>query len=1256
MTHEKMKRINTESAAVASSIMRIGTNNSIHEMHNLRQKMQFQQRSSHQSPEGQQQHNATFVATLCTTFGQGELPRIPVNAKTVLSPDGVVVVELCNTGEARSKKQATALAAFDFLVQLTVECGVDLRNPPDIRKMRQDEERQQFKDTLARSEMLLELLLASRYSRPKFVTEKVPSGKEEFVTEISMRVDHDWKKLFVTGPPGKSKAESQDLAVVAAAAEPLENLVGQYRIQKLRGLIESSPAQHIAALTVRPLPEEAVEELAAAIGSPAEQKERLARLEEVQALFEERFAQRMASSWRSNLEREQGKFNGASDPSASLWKRKQKVLQLMEDEERIRLEKALSDPVSPQGVMKSIRDALPIKAIRDSLLRALKTEHVVVVSGGTGSGKSTQCPQYILEDAISRLLGAETRIVVTQPRRIAASSVAERVAAERDETLGNSVGYSVRLSSIPPRDAGSIEFVTTGVLLRRLMHDRTLEGVSHVMIDEVHERDINTDFLLVLLRDLVAERPDLRVVLMSATLDADSFSKYFTRGTDAGQVPLLSVPTKPRHPVDIIHLEDVAGDDTRNFPDGLRETYSSELQRLAQALLQAHDQQLQLDLEEAEAEELAALQLEVVDEGGERELLANASDSDSDEDVDTNLKEEQRTLRGRKLTRSTSRRRARSISRLRTLRQVVAMRRSSGDAPVQLGRRRVAQREISDITVALVAKMAKHVAELEMTSGRKGSILCFLPGWDEIKAAMFILEECSPELHRRLIIIPLHSSIPKEEQQRIFDPAPDGKMKVILATNIAESSVTINDALAIVDSGLAREMNWDAESAMSTMCTVPTSKASATQRTGRAGRVTPGKCYRLYSRGTLQAMPERPTPEIKRAGLENTCLQTCSMTRDGVQQFLSRAMDPPPRETVAFAVDRLKKLGAINVGQTGEVLSPLGRLLSRLPLDPAMGRMLIVGCVMQCLDPVLTAAACFSSRDPFYTPPGMRDEARKIRQSFCSNSDLRATVRAYNTFIEKRQTEGWDLARAWATDNFISPAALSNISSVKSQLLHELQQIGLVHERDLDSRVRRGNLLKQDAFVNQHAGNESLYTAVWASGLPDNLAARRQLGHFGTLRTRMEDHAGLHPSSVAFHRKPPRERIELSSWFFYHEMMLSSQVFIRNCTAITPEQIMLFGGLSFKSLQKPATDESASNHLCGHTLLDDWIVVDSMSEMTLDLLTAARLEINAAVAFKVMSPRKPLPEASQEIIDAVAETFNILDDRACTEYTNRNCR
>jgi len=436
----------------------------------------------------------------------------------------------------------------------------------------------------------------------------------------------------------------------------------------------------------------------------------------------------------------------------------------------------------------------------------------------TTQGKSTQCSQYILEDAINNNKGSDTRIVVTQPRRIAAISVAERIANERDEDVGKSVGYAVRFNKKAPRDSGSIEFVTTGILLRRLINDPSLSDISHVMIDEVHERDIDTDFLLVLLRDLLKKRPELRVILMSATLDAESFGEYFSNEDDSASVPVMSVPTKPRHPVEVIQLEDMAGDGKVLVDD-----IPADVQGLAQSLLRLQDLQLQLDLEEAVAEDAAALRIQTRSLAEDEGNMSNDEDDtdSSDSDSDSSDDEEGSSIQSPS-----------STKRLKALRRAVAMRskaRGQTNTTAPAAKLQMSEKkEIGELTTRLVAKLAEYVAKVELDAGRKGSVLCFFPGLDEIKEAMSILEE-NLSLKKKIKVLPLHSTIPQQDQQKVFIPADYGAVKVILATNIAESSVTIDDVLAVVDSGLVRELNWDAEKSMSTMVTVPTSKASSTQ-------------------------------------------------------------------------------------------------------------------------------------------------------------------------------------------------------------------------------------------------------------------------------------------------------------------------------------------------------------------------------------------------------------------------------------------
>jgi ATP-dependent RNA helicase DHX36 len=1239
------------------------------------------------------------------------------------------VIEIYGGGLDFAKAESQRLAMVDLFDSIRAFTGgkVDCVNPPNVVKMFKEKEKAQLKERADSGRLMLELVNSSR------PTIDYKSAKGGWSATVSAYVDGG-KKAEAEGT-GAAKGDAEDVAY-GAMYESMGETIGVERHRLLKGIVAKSPGGSVAAIRVPPLPDDAMDALINAMGTPEDHDARMTawKTAEMRAMERQQGVVAAADEGGSDggyKERKQGGRGGGPrvlDPEALA-----ALTERYKAEEETRNAAAAADPNSKEGRMQDVRDKLPIIKIRESLVEALKKSPVVVVSGGTGSGKSTQCPQYILEDAIAKGKGPETRIIVTQPRRIAAVSVAERVAAERNEKTGNSVGFSVRLHGDKPRDdGGSIEFVTTGVLLRRLMNDPTLDGITHVMIDEVHERDINTDFLLVLLRSLLRRRTELRVVLMSATLDAQSFSDYFARpggldwGGDSSEgggaaaavvgatellgppAPLMSVPTKPRHPVEMFYLEDLAGEG--EGPDG--ELQGAALggigEKLSSALLEAQDEMLERELEEALYEERASDALEEPESDDDD---VEGDDDDSSESEWEDLEVEMEGGGPKPKGRASKGRNGRLAHRVRTLRRAVEMRRSentgsNGRAVISRSARMAVKklrggkgksgggasgdkREREELVVALAAEVARNVAKSELAAGRKGSILVFFPGWDEIKETMKVLNELPAAEKAGLLVLPLHSQVPQEEQQLVFKPAPEGQIKIILSTNIAESSVTIDDVLAVVDSGLVREMSYNPESAMSMMGTVATSRASATQRTGRAGRVAAGVCYRLYSKAMFEAMPERPTPEIQRTALEATCLQTASMTTTGVQKFLSEAMDPPAEATVTLAMDRLKMLGAIaevtaddgmESETTRELLTPLGNILSMLPLDPATGRMLIMGVVTQCLDPVLTAAACMSSRDPFIVPTGMRDEAQRVRRNFCDSSDNIAVLRAYADWRACIAEDGFEAACRWARDNFLSIQGLQTITSLRSQLLNELCRTGLVNSQDLGAA--RNKELKGDAVVNRHAGNEALTTAVLATGLPGNLANRRQQAHFGIMRTRLGDSAGLHPGSVAFSRAPPKRRSEIAAlpqWFLYKEMVLSSQVFIRDCSAITPEQIMLFGGSKLVTLDadttagmmseggaakkkdgmppmlgadglpvKPAGAVGAAGSADANSptaVIDDWIMVQSTCADTAELLVDVRRELDAALAHKVMSPRRGGSQATAAIIDAIAATMYIVEAR-----------
>ena len=820
---------------------------------------------------------------------------------------------------------------------------------------------------------------------------------------------------------------------------------------------------------------------------------------------------------------------------------------------------------------------------------------------------------------------------------------------------------------------------------------------------------------------MLKKRPELKLILMSATLDAKSFSDYFatTATTDSAitqstpkkkkydvsddktqlgfdEVPLLSVPSKPRYPVEVHYLEDIASTLSRTSNTATDGKVSPMVEKLTSLLLQYNDDKLKKEYEDT------------------KYTASKNTENNTTACLDNYEK-------------------AIALRKAHSLMQTVYSPSNSFNAKKFDFRATLAE---------LISHVALHICDTEKSKmnddeaapAQSGSILCFLPGMDEIKLCMKQVEEVCrssyPQLLDEIEILPLHSTIPQDDQQKVFKPAPlskngTPKIKLILSTNIAESSITIDDVLAVIDSGLVREMNFNSETNMNTMETNRISKASATQRLGRCGRVGPGTCYRLFSSTDIDAdiMKERATPEIQRTSLEGTCLQTCFMMMNnnnnnnaddgngnenndditGVEDFLSRALDPPIDGSVGYAMNRLTKLGAISIsskedgsttdddnnentssnrssdGVGREYLTPLGRCLARLPLDPATGKMLVMGVVMKCLDPVLTAASCFGSKDAFHVPATKRDEVKEIRTAFSDGkSDILANVRAYDKFYALVDEVGWYQAKAWAYENSVSISAMTSMKAVRSQLLNELRKVRLIpyddfggdrnnkrwNNKNKNPRSSNHNSLRPDASVNENAYSDLLVSAVWCTAFPDNLASRRRSGGgsgSGAIRTSLDDHAELHPSSVLFHGygnykagrqggrhtnryQQPLQPKELPEWYLFNEKVLTSKLFLRGCSAMLPEQVLLFGGYNLDttmsnhlSSSSPDSSSSSSQNTNANDsskirgVLDGWIAIEggknkqhkfksTQSDNSVDLLIRARENLDMIFERRIMFP------------------------------------
>ncbi|KAF8910089.1 P-loop containing nucleoside triphosphate hydrolase protein [Gymnopilus junonius] len=704
------------------------------------------------------------------------------------------------------------------------------------------------------------------------------------------------------------------------------------------------------------------------------------------------------------------------------------------------------------------RTKLPAFQARDDFLRKLENNRVVVVVGETGCGKTTQLPQFILDSLIMSNRGSQASIIVTQPRRISAISVAARVSEERIED--GSVGYAIRGESKQGKNT-KLLFCTTGVILRRLSTGDTLQDVSHIVVDEVHERSIDGDFLLLELKELLKKHPTLKVILMSATINHETFVRYFD------DAPLLTIPGFT-HPVTDKYLEDVL-----SVID-----YRPPAVRAVRGKKGMTAQELRQDYES---------------EG----IVGSVADAI------------QNIIRSEK------------------------------------------------IDYELIATLVNHIIAI---ADDKGGILIFLPGVNEIKQS---LESIKKSIHdKNAVILPLHANLSNDEQRRVFQPTKS--WKVIAATNVAETSITIDDVIYVIDVGRVKETQFDPETNLSSLVETWVNRAAARQRRGRAGRTRPGVCYKLYTRKQEKSMEKFPVPEILRVPLESISLSVKAAREDeDVKKFLSKAIDPPAVSAIDRAWNTLEELGAVN--EEGR-LTALGKHISMLPLDIRLAKMLILGTIFQCLGPISTVAALLSSKPLFMSPMEKREEAAAARARFLTgDSDLLTDVNAFDQVMKMRSDRNSQSAiRLFCEDNYISMATLREVTTLRQDFISSLAEIGLI---PLDSTPSTSALNTGSSNMNvvKAAMLGGLWPRVARVRLPEakikydkvsagSIQRENSAKDFQILDLK-EGRVFLHPGSVLFNVsnwKPP--------FLFYFHKYMSSEVFLRDATKVPMYAILLFGG------------------------------------------------------------------------------------------------
>ncbi|KAM3615872.1 uncharacterized protein V6R79_008865 [Siganus canaliculatus] len=766
--------------------------------------------------------------------------------------------------------------------------------------------------------------------------------------------------------------------------------------------------------------------------------------------------------------------------------------------------------------MLKFREKLPSYAKKEELVELINSNRVLVVSGETGCGKTTQVTQFILDDYINRGMGSMCRVVCTQPRRISAISVAERVAAERAETVGNgnSCGYQIRLQSRLPRRQGSVLYCTTGIILQWLRSDPLLSSVSHLVLDEIHERNLQSDVLLIIVKDLLKLRDDLKIVLMSATLNAEKFSRYFDN------CPMIHIPGLT-FPVEEFLLEDIV-EMTRYRPQNQdrRGTWK-------RGFWQGRNSRPEKEEKEAEYKESWPCYA--------------------------------RTLQGRY-----------SDNTIDTLQKL------DNDDKIDL-----------ELILALIRYIVLNEEE--------GAILVFLPGWDNISSLNDLLMAQQMFRSDRFVIIPLHSLMPTVNQTQVFKRPPPGVRKIVIATNIAETSITIDDVVYVIDGGKIKETNFDTNNNISTMTAEWVSLANAKQRKGRAGRVCPGKCYHLYNGLRASLLDAYQLPEIMRTPLEELCLQIKILKLGSIARFLAKALDAPTDKAVNLAITNLTNLNALD---HTENLTALGFHLARLPVEPHIGKLILFGALLGCLDPVLTIAASLSFKDPFFIPLGkekMADMRRKVL-SRNSKSDHLTIVNAFQGWEEAKH-RGGRCEREYCWENFLSANTLQMLHNMKGQFAEHLMNAGFVSSKD-----------PRDPKSNVNSDNEKLIKAVIVAGLYPKVAMIRpslsQKRPGVKVYTQADGKVNIHPKSVNAEEKEFNY-----TWLVYHLKMRTSSIFLYDCTEVSPFSLLFFGGDI--TIQKDEGQETVA--------VDKWIVFRSPARIA-HLVKSLKKELDSLLEEKIRNP------------------------------------
>ncbi|XP_059664898.1 DExH-box ATP-dependent RNA helicase DExH6-like [Cornus florida] len=920
------------------------------------------------------------------------------------------------------------------------------------------------------------------------------------------------------------------------------------------------------------------------------------------------------------------------------------------------------------------RSKLPISSFRDLITSTIKSNQVVLISGETGCGKTTQVPQFLLDYMWGK--DEACKIVCTQPRRISATSVAERISYERGETVGDSVGYKIRLESKGGRHS-SILFCTNGILLRVLVSKGTgrmmvgasgrwaeddISDITHIIVDEIHERDRYSDFMLAILRDMLPSYPHLHLVLMSATLDAERFSHYF------GGCPIIRVPGFT-YPVKTFYLEDVLSllkSLENNHLDCTSESVTIKESKLTEEYRVALDEAINLAWSNDEFDPL----LDLVS-SEEAPIFFNY----------------QHSLTGvTPLMVLAGKGRVGDVCMLLSFGADCSIRANDGTTAVGWAERegegeaaeiikkhmekslsnseeeqQILEKYLSTINpelidVVLIGQLIRKIC----IDSKDGAILVFLPGWDDINRTREIL--ISSQFFKdssKFVIISLHSMVPSVEQKKVFKRPPLGCRKIILSTNIAETAVTIDDVVYVIDSGRMKEKNYDPYNNVSTLHSSWVSKASAKQREGRAGRCQPGICYHLYSKLRAASLPDFQVPEIKRMPIEELCLQVKLLDPNcKIGDFLRKTLDPPVFETIRNAIIVLQDIGALSLD---EKLTELGEKLGSLPVHPLTSKMLFFAILLNCLEPALTLACASDYRDLFTLPmlPNEKKRAAAAKSELASlyggHGDQLAVIAAFECWQNAKERGQEAL---FCSQYFMSSSAMNMLSRMRKQLKSEL--------------IRNGFIQEDASGFSLNARDPGILHAVLVAGLYP-MVGRLLPPHKGGKRSVVETASGdkvrLHPQSTNF-KLSSKSSVDQPLIIYDEITRGDGGLHIRKSSVVGPLPLLL---LATEIVVAPANDNDdggedddesdfedddddsdedktemhdktavrhgekimSSPDNTVKVVVDRWLYFESTA-LDVAQIYCLRERLSAAILFKVTHPKKVLPQLLEASVYAIS--------------------